>query len=216
MTHARWAPASGIAAVLLFATAAGLGISDYPHGSDREIVSWWNDGGNRVRVWIGAALLALAVVAFVWYASALRETLRQAAGESTAALAYGPALVFAALALVSDAVQLSVAAANDFGSRFTLDADTARLLDPLAYLPLFGGAMVLSLTVGATAAAARRTGILPRWLVRAGYVLSPALLLSVVLWGIPLALFGLWVVATSVAMLRRAEPAAGTRPALAS
>jgi hypothetical protein len=43
-------------------------------------------------------------------------------------------------------------------------------------------------------------------------------LLSVVLWGIPLALFGIWVVATSVVMLRRGAAAAApdARAALAS
>jgi hypothetical protein len=78
----------------------------------------------------------------------------------------------------------------------------------LTYLPIFGGAMVLSLMAGAVSVGARRAGVFPRSLCYAGYVIAPALLLSVILWGIPLALFGIWVVATSVVMLRRGSVAA--------
>ncbi len=74
--------------------------------------------------------------------------------------------------------------------------------------------MVLSLTAGGVSVGARRAGILPRWLCYAGYVVAPALLLSIVLWGIPLVLFGIWVVATSVVLLRRGAAAHGA--ALAS
>jgi hypothetical protein len=212
MTNTRWPALSGFAAVVLFAVAAGVGISDVSGKSDEELVSWWSDSGNRTRVWIGAALLALAVVTFIVYASGLRETLRRAAGEPLAALGFGSSLVFAGLVLVSAAVQLSIPAAIDFGDHFTLDPDTARLLDPLTYLPLFGGAMVLSLTVGATAAAARLSGVFPRWLARSGYVVAPAQLLNVVLWGIPLAVFGIWVIVTSALMLRDGDPVARAAP----
>ncbi len=215
MTQPRSASISGIVAVVLFVAGAALGIASHPGGSDREVVSWWQDGGNRTHVWIGAALIALAVTSFVWYASGLHETLRRIGSEGLAALAFGGALVFAALALVGDVFQLSIAAAIDFGSDFTLDPNTARLVDTFTYLPIFGGAMVLSLTAGAVSVGARRAGILPRWLCYAGYVVAPALLLSVVLWGIPLALFGMWVVATSVVMLRRGAAAHGSA-ALAS
>ncbi len=215
MTQPRSASISGIGAVVLFVAGAALGIASHPGGSDREVVSWWQDGGNRTHVWIGAALIALAVTSFVWYASGLHETLRRIGSEGLAALAFGGALVFAALALVGDVFQLSIAAAIDFGSDFTLDPNTARLVDTFTYLPIFGGAMVLSLTAGAVSVGARRAGILPRWLCYAGYVVAPALLLSVVLWGIPLALFGMWVVATSVVMLRRGAAAHGSA-ALAS
>jgi hypothetical protein len=217
MTHARSASISGVVAVVLFVAGAALGIASHPGGSDREVVSWWQDGGNRAHVWIGAALTALALISFVWYASGLRETLRLAGNEGLAALAFGAALVFAALALVGDVFQLSIAAAIDFGTHFKLDPNTARLVDTFTYLPFLGGAMVLSLTAGAASVGARRAGILPRWLCYAGYVLVPVLLLSVVFWGIPLALFGIWVVATSVVMLRRGSvEASDPRPALAS
>jgi hypothetical protein len=218
MTHQRSTAISGIVAVALFVAGAALGIASHPSGSDRKVVAWWQDGGNRAHVWIGAALTALAIISFVWYASGLRETLRRTGSEGLAALAFGAALVFAALALVGDVFQLSIAAAIDFGSDFKLDPNTARLVDTFTYLPIFGGAMVLSLTPGAVSVGARRAGILPRWLCYAGYVVAPALLLSVILWGIPLALFGIWVVATSVVMLRRGAAAAApdARAALAS
>jgi hypothetical protein len=212
MTNSRWTALNGVAAVVLFAGSAGLGASNTPGKSDQEIVSWWNDSGNRTRVWIGAALLALAAISFVWYASGLREILRRAGGERTAALAFGASLVFAALVLVAGAVQLSIPAAIDFGDNFQVDPNTARLIDPLTYLPIFGGAMMLSLTVGAATAAARRSGVLPRWLVIPGYVLAPALLLSVVFWGIPLAVFGLWVLGTCVAMVRGEVQEPSQRP----
>ncbi len=142
MTQPRSASISGIVAVVLFVAGAALGIASHPGGSDREVVSWWQDGGNRTHVWIGAALIALAIISFVWYASGMHETLRRIGSEGLAALAFGGALVFAALALVGAVFQLSVAAAIDFGSDFTLDPNTARLVDTFTYLPIFGGAMV--------------------------------------------------------------------------
>ena len=219
MTDSRSASISGIAAAVLFVAGAALGIASHPGGSDRKVVSWWQDGGNRAHVWIGAALIVLAIISFVWYASGVRETLRRTGSESLASLAFGAALVFAALALVGDVFQLSIAAAIDFGTHFKLDPNTARLVDTFTYLPIFGGAMVLSLMAGAVSVGARRAGVFPRSLCYAGYVIAPALLLSVILWGIPLALFGIWVVATSVVMLRRGSVEASDprrRPALAS
>jgi hypothetical protein len=216
MSNSRWAPASGIAAVVLFLTGAGLGATGHPSGPDAKVVSWWQDSGNRAQVWIGAGLIALAMIGFIWYAAGLREVLRRDQ-DGLAALAFGPALVFAALALVGDVGQLSIAAAFDFGTDFRLDPNTARLVDTFTYLPIFGGAMVLSLTAGAASVAARRSGLFPRSLCYFGYVVSPTLLLSVALWGIPLALFAVWVVASSIALLRtREEPATGARPALAA
>jgi MFS family permease len=55
---------------LALVTGAALGIASHPGGSDRKVVSWWQDGGNRAHVWIGAALIVLAIISFVWYASA--------------------------------------------------------------------------------------------------------------------------------------------------
>jgi len=218
MTNSRWAPLSGIAAVVLTAVGVSLMATTAAGGrSDEEIVSSWNDSGDRTKVWIGTALFALAIVSFVWYASGLRERLRQADGERLAALAFGAALVFAALALMTDVFVLSIAAAIDFGDNFVLDPNTARLVDTFTYLPINAGAMVLSLTVGASSVAARRSGAFPKWVSIPGYVLAPALLLAVPLWSMPLAVFGIWVLATSVVMLRRAaEQATEIRPALAS
>jgi hypothetical protein len=217
MKHSRSASISGIAAVGLFVAGAATGVASHPGGSDRKVLAWWQDSGNRAQVWIGAVLIALAVIAFVWYASGLREAIRRTGNEALAALAFGGALVFAALALVGDVFQVSLAAAIGFDSHFTLDPNTARLVDTFTYLPIFGGAMVLSLTAGAASVAARRAGLFPRSLCYLGYVVAPALLLSVALWGIPLALFAIWIVATSAVMLRRGSVAAPeARPALAS
>jgi len=216
MTRSRLASISGIASAALAAGGIAL-MSSSPGNSDEEIVSWFDDSGNRARLWIGTALFACSILAFVWYASGLRETLRVHAGEQPAALAFGGAIVFAALALTSMALGLGIVATIDFGSDFRVDPNTARLVETFGYLPIFAGAMALSLTVGAASTAARRTGIFPGWVTLPGYVLAPALLLSVPLWGLPLGVFAIWMLVTSVLMLRdAATEESAPSPALGS
>ena len=109
--------------------------------------------------------------------------------------------MFAALFYVSVAVGTSLSVAES--DVFELDPDTARVVLTIGNFWLFGfAAMAASPLVGATSLASQRTGVLPRWLTWAGFVVAVLLLPAPILCGLPMALLLLWTLATSIVLLR--------------
>lgn len=225
MTVSRWerlAPCSGIAFVAL-AVAGVLVIRQADqNGTDAKILAHYASSGAKAREWVGAALLALSVPFFLWFVALLRSRLAEVE-EGTARLAnaaFGAAAVFAALVVVGDAIMLSpaVAVAWTPHHRYRVDPNTVRTLLYAGQFAILGGASVgASVVTFASSLVARRTALLPRGLAWTGLVVGPALVLSIPFYGLPVVLFLLWTLATSVVLLRRAtQPAADARPALAS
>jgi len=209
MSTSRWqrlAPANGILFVAL-AFAGVVFVGDTPGfdtRSDEKLVSWFDDSGNRTRLWVGAILLGLSIVSFLWYVGSLRSTLSGAEGGSgrLSSIAFGGGIVCASLVLVSVVFQLSIVMAIDWGENFRLDPNTARLFSTLSFLPILAGALGAGVMVTAASILALRMRVFPRWLGWPGVVLGPALVLSMLFWGVPMGIFLIWVLVTSVLMLR--------------
>jgi hypothetical protein len=209
MSTSRWerlAPANGI----LFVALAFAGIvfaGDTPGfdtESDQRLVAWFDDSGNRTKLWVGAILLGLSIVPFLWYLGSLRSRLSWVEGGDgrLSSIAFAGGVVFASLVLVAVGFWLAPVMAIDWGESFRLDSDTARLISVLSVLPILAGALGAGVMVFAASILALRTGIFPRWLGWPGVVLGPALVLSLLLWGVPIGVFAIWVLATSAVMLR--------------
>jgi hypothetical protein len=200
----RWLPASGIVYAALFLVATIL-TSDSPDtgDSDQTILSYYADGGHRTRQFVAIALVAVAVLFFLWFVSVLRDRLRAIEPESggLSALALAAGVSSATLLMGALAFAIAVPATIADTDRFTLDANTYRLFDNASYGLLVGSTMVASVLVAPTSVLALRTAALPRWLGWIGLVVALVLLFAVFFF--PLFALWAWVVVISVVLIAR-------------
>ena len=80
---ARWAALGGIAYVVLFIVGIILIYSGAVDSSDppAKIIAWYSDSGHRDRINIGWLVAGLGIFCFIWFLSALRQTIRRLEGE---------------------------------------------------------------------------------------------------------------------------------------
>lgn len=188
----------GIAFAVLFV----IGFVGFPEPSDNRNTAqwsrWWADSGHRAGAIVGAYLMVLGVLAFLWFAWSLRTRFGEGGG-----LMFTFGSVFAAIALVSIMVRASIPGAKQFGSTpVPTSGDLARQFDQIGYgLLLVAGALAAGLFVGIASYLARRSGTLPGWLTIAGYVVAALQLVGAFFF--PFALFPLWVLVASIVLLRR-------------
>ena len=159
--------------------------------------------------WAALYIELLGILAFVFFLGTLWTVLRRAEGERSpfSAIAFGAGLVSVGVKIASfpAAIAAFYRAQEGIGSQLA-----AALLD------MNGVSFVLTWAIdavllAATAVVVLRTGALPRWIGLSAAVLSPALLVGVAFatsFGFfPYVLTTLWIVATSIVLIRRAgEP----------
>jgi hypothetical protein len=202
----RLAALAGVAFVVLYAAAFGLGIE--VGASDREILDHYADSGNRAKEAVAFFLIAAAALAFVVFAGSLRSLIARVEQESAmlAALTWAGGTACAALVLAGNAVSRATA----FAARsddFQLDPNTRRLIEDIGFLLFVSGALAAILLVVAVSLAAIRHGLLPRWLGWAGF--PAAALLPLAIGFIGFLVLALWILAVSAALaLRRASTTA--------
>ena len=190
----------GIAFVVLF--VAGFLVFPVPTDSKSAVrafkwVTWWKDSGHRTTAVIGAYLMVLGVLAFIWFAWSLRERLRDHGG-----LMFTFGSVFAAVALVSIMIRASIPGAKEFGSTPLPTNELPQQFDQIGFaLLLVAGALAAGLFVGIASLLTRQDETLPVWLTSAGFVVAVAQLAGAFFF--PFALFPLWVLVTSIVLLQR-------------
>jgi hypothetical protein len=199
---ARWVPANGIAFVVLVVVASLVKDAPERDASDAEIVSYYQESGNRSEELVAFFLIGLALFCFLSFLGALRGFLARAEGEparlTTAAVASGVA--FIGLAVAAHVASSSVSWAAEINEPFEVDPDTARLAASLWY-----GFFVMSLFAAAamTLAAsvlALQSRVFPTWLVIVGFIATICGLLGafvitslgVLAWILLVSVFLLW------------------------
>jgi hypothetical protein len=199
----RLAALAGIAFVVLWFGAFALGIEVGP--SDREILDYYADGGNRSKEVIAFFSIAGAALAFVLFAGALGSLIRRAERETAmlAAIAWAGGTACAVLLLAGNAVSRATAFAS-MDDEFQLDPDTRRLFEDAGLLLLASGTIAAILLIGAVSVAALRHGLLPRWLAWAGFPVAALLPLAVSFVGF--LVLALWVIAVSATLAFRRSP----------
>jgi hypothetical protein len=178
----RAAMVAGAAFALLLFFGSGLVDSSTPSTKKSDSadsvaqkwVTWLNDSGHRTSVIIGAFMLVLAAIAFVWFASAIASRFARLGS---------PTLGFAVLAAVgvaaSTAGPLAVVGGHTFGNEPLMnDGHVIWLLVSTAFpmlLLVFGlpcAAFLASLLISAR-------GVLPTWLVVFGWIAFVASVASI-------------------------------------
>lgn len=186
----------GIAFVVLF--VAGFII--FPTPSDNKDTvkweRWWTASGHRAGAIVGAYLMVLGLLAFVWFMWSLNQRLRDRGGMM---ITFGS--LFVALAMISALVRASIAGSKQFGDTPVPPGDFARQFDQIGFgVLLVAGALAAGAFVATASYLARRDAIVPGWLTIAGYVVA-VLQLAAALF-LPFALFPLWVLVVSITLLR--------------
>jgi hypothetical protein len=196
----------GIVFVVLF--VAGFMVFPTPN-SGKDTVKWqrwWTDSGHRVGAVIGAYLMVLAVLAFVWFMWSLRDRLADGGGPM---LMFGG--LFVAMVLISALIRAAVPGAKLFGNTPVPAGDFARQFDQVGFaLLLVAGALAAGAFTAFASYAAHRDAALPNWLTTGGYVVAVLQLAAGIFF--PFVLFVLWVLVVSIVLLRRGAAAEASAP----
>ena len=159
----RWAALAGVAFVALYVAAFSLGIE--VGDSDQAIRDYYASSGHRTKEMVAFFLISGAAISLVIFAAGLRSLIAKVEGEprTVTAIAWGGALVASALVLTGDAVSRTPAFAS-FDDNFTLDPNSARLLNDMGFMLFASGTLAAILLAVGVAVAALRYGAFPRWL----------------------------------------------------
>jgi len=194
---------AGVAFVVLF--VAGFMIFTTPNttsnraGNVAKWAAWWTDSSHRTMAIIGAYLMVLGALAFVWFASSLQQRLRD---RSEGTMMLGFAWLFAALALTAALIRAAIPGGWVFGRLTIPGGDLAAQLDNIGQAVLLvAGALSAGAFIASACHAARRSVVFPAWLTAAGYVVAVLQVAGALFF--PFALFPLWVLVASIVLLMR-------------
>jgi hypothetical protein len=205
----RWSPLAGIAFAVLFLVALGVS-ADGPGDTPAEISDWYADEGNRGSAFLAFFLLAGAALCFLWFLGALRGVLVRAEGDPGRWTALGFGAGVASATLLMAAASLYVTPAATAGQDdFPFDPSTANAFANAGFTVLVCSVMSGALLVLAASIVAYRTGLLPRWLALAGFVVAPLLLFAIFF--LPLFVWLAWVLTISLVLVLRTARVAGWR-----
>jgi MFS family permease len=191
--------AAAIAFALMYVVA--LVLTDVPDEGEsrRQAADFYNSAGDKARLLVAVALMAVAALLFGLFAAASVDRLRGVARHLAGIAAGG----FVALYLA--------AAAAFLAPTFTLSLDPdganavdRRFVDFARGMSTLGDTFLLVFSLVAAAGfvgALAWSGGLPRWLAWSGWVVAATCLLGVLFF--PLFLFALWTLALGVWSVRR-------------
>jgi hypothetical protein len=200
----RWAPLSGVAAVVLWVVAVVMldtneasVLGDGDAASAARIAAYLKS--ETATIYLGTTLFAIGSIAFVWFLGLLRERLA-AAGDGTAPWAFASGVLLIAMLFGFFALRLAAASALDMRSTGSSDSAVEALFVGMdgffvmAWFPLGGFYL-------ATGLAALQTRALPRWL---GWTTIALGILSLIVWIGWVAEFLLvpWVLLVSALLVR--------------
>jgi hypothetical protein len=195
----RVGPWMGIAFVVLF--VAGFMVFPTPNDNKDTVkwAQWWTDSGHRAGAIIGAYLMVLGLLAFVWFMWSVNQRLRDRGGMM---ITFGT--LFVALAMVSALVRAAIAGGKQFGDMPVPAGDLSRQFDNIGFgVLLVAGALAAGAFIATASYLARREAILPGWLTMTCYVVAVLQLAGPFFF--PFILFPLWMLVASIVLVRH-EP----------
>jgi hypothetical protein len=204
---ARFAPLTGVAAVVLWVAGVIVAESDSPEDDapGTELVAYLED--HEAEIFVGAGLFCLGSALFIWFLASLAAHFRRAGddGRLATVMVSGGVATAATIALVS-APNVAGALAFDNADR-VLSPETAETLTVLGDGFFVVAELLAVALLGAAARMILRTGAFPRWVGYVTALFTIGLLVlpigwAFVVWGIPL-----WTVVLSIwVFVREREP----------
>jgi hypothetical protein len=203
----RYAPLAGVVwVVVVVGTFIWVGDTPDTDSSTAKVVKYWSDHDTEQAV--ASAIIAVALVFFVWFAGTLRAALRAAEGGvgRLSAISYGGALIFAAGGVIS--LSLTFAVADTVGDVPPVVTHSLFIVsdDVWFWVPVGTALFLLP-----AAAIALRTGFLPTWL---GWITLVIGVLAIT----PVGFFAwlaslIWILGVSILLFRRGQAPAAPPPA---
>ncbi len=120
------------------------------------------------------------------------------------------AVVFAVLLSVFGISVIVFGATLNLSPGFRFDSDAAILLDNIGIRSLTSAMVGAAVLTAATGLASRGQGVFPRRFGWSSFVVAGLSLLSVALFVVPVVVFGIWIMAVSVLMLKGEPNTTGT------
>lgn len=197
---AGWA---GIAFVPLFVVGMLMSMdSPDSNASDAKWVAWYAQRSHRVELLVGGYILVVAGLALIGFVAGLAQRLQAGATQSPVAYRLmGWAGPIAGVLIMVGAIQAAgVAGDISFGGQPVPHA--ADVLRSNLGFPFIGvaGALAGAVLVASATLVAKRLGFVASWLVWLGWIAAVALLFGVIF--IPMIALPIWVLATSITLLR--------------
>ncbi len=202
----RFVPLAGVLAGLLFFVGLFLNRSDpSSETGPAETFAYWHADHGRHQI-VGLLVAPLIAFLLVFFGTGLKRHLERDRDSGHGAVAFGGALLAAAIFALVAMLEAAMANAAHEGERQAVyTINQIHSYDWLGWNAAFAAVLL------ATGMGARRTGMLPRWLTWVTIVIGASLLT-------PLGFFGflllpLWLIAVGLLLFRRDhEPAAAIEP----
>lgn len=198
---ARWAPLTGVAAVLLWVVAIVLdpGIPDLFEATGDEWLAFITE--NESGIYLSRLFFLLGNFLLIVFVGTLRTRLSAAEGHPAhwTAIAFGSGIATAAMLTLAQTPVAAAAAASD-----GLEASAAQALGIVEYAFFIGAGITAAALLVSTGVIATRSAALPSWLGWAGIVLAVLMLVGGTVGFIALLPgFPLWLIATSIVLALR-------------
>ncbi len=202
--------AAGIAGLLfsvLFALAIlMLRVRPDPGSSPQEIADFYLEHDRGWVAIVGLYIVPFAGIAFLWFIAAIRSHLGAQEDRFFATVMLGSGILFVATLFAASAAAAALVAGVKFLDQPPPSADGVLLARSLGFALLFVfGVRMAAVFMLVTSTIGLRTGVLPRWLVVAGYVCGLVFLFTVTFVEVLALLLPVWVTAVSVVILRAAR-----------
>lgn len=200
LTTPRAAALAGVLFSLIFATAIYLIRSSLPEGAQPG-TQWLETGNDKIK--LASELMPFAGIAFLWFIGVVRANLGRYEDKFFSTVTLGSGLLFLAMMFASAAVGAGLAASSHYSggsSATTVFGQMLLLKLSKTYAVKMAAVFMMSL-----ATIWLRTGLMPRPLTYATYLMALILILGgeTSMW-LTLA-FPAWVLIVSVLFLVRAE-----------
>jgi hypothetical protein len=213
----RAAGVAGLAFAVLF-VASVLLLRNHPSGDSTaaEIRDFYlGEHAGKIAL-VGLYLAPFAGIAFLWFIAVVRNLIGDREDRFFATVFLGSGLLFVAMLFISAGAGGALMAAVKFQGEPVPSPDSVVTIRSLAFGFLFIYAMrMAAVFMIVVSTIGKRLGILPRWLVIAGYGAALVLMLNVSYVELLILVFPAWVAAVSVVILRGGRPPthAGGSPA---
>jgi uncharacterized membrane protein YhaH (DUF805 family) len=207
----RWSALGGAVYVVLFIVGAWFSFSGQPDTSKSQdkVIAYWKDGGHRDKVNIGWILVALGVLALLWFIAALRQRMR-AADENGFLMSVATigGVLYATTTLIAFSLETAIKTMSDDTFHHEVYPALIHAADDTGWVIHAAGSVGVASLIIAASIAAKRLGAISNGLAVVSIVVGVLSLGAIAFF--PAFLIALWLLVASIAMFVRGGSATGS------
>jgi hypothetical protein len=164
----------------------------------RELSEFYTDESKRLPLLIAEPLALIATAAFALVVGRLSRQLAAVGDTARSSIVLASGITFTALFLVAMVANTVIAGTLAFTKAFTFDPDLAMVLGHFGYVTMVGATVAAGVAAGTAGAAMRRGSLGSRGLGTFGYVVAILAVFSIFFVYLPLILFLVWCLLSSL------------------